>query len=75
MYERIKLLLSNNFHGSSITLWGCQKPGSDIITISRSQAIRARRKLCGIAGCTCGDVAGCRPQMIEDSNDNTLKVL
>lgn len=75
MYERIKLVLSNNFHNTETTIFGEEIINTNIITITRTQAIRARRKLCGVAGCTCGDVAGCRPQMVEDSQGARLRFL
>jgi hypothetical protein len=31
--------------------------------------------LCGISGCTCGDAAGCRPQMVEDQQDGWARLI
>lgn len=58
-----KQLLTNSFHNS--TAWVLPKhtteAGDDVrITLSQSQANRARRKLCGIRDCLCGGNAGQR---------------
>jgi hypothetical protein len=54
--------LTNDFHGTATTVrvavldFGMHQE----ITLTRPQMIRAERKLCGVAGCTCGMVAGIR---------------
>lgn len=47
--------LRNDFHGTEVTLRA--EPGQ---VLSLGQAARARRTLCGIAGCTCGNDLGMR---------------
>ena len=54
---RAKLI--NSFHGSETYV------KTDILgRLSHNQIKRAWRELCGIRGCTCGDVAGCRPLQV-----------
>lgn len=47
------LVLSNDFHRTSVRL-----RLADGYTITESQARRARRELCGVAGCKCGGIVG-----------------
>jgi hypothetical protein len=49
----MKVTLTNDFHGTSVTL--CL-PASGIM--SKWQMQRARKLLCGIAECTCGGEVG-----------------
>jgi hypothetical protein len=46
------ITLTNDFHGTSARV---RVEGS---TLTHRQALRARRKLCGIPTCTCGGYAG-----------------
>lgn len=54
----MKITLSNDFHNSSVVLdvpalsriWN----ETEVQTITKRQAAKARRALCGISGCTCG---------------------
>ena len=62
----MKITLSNEFHGTKINMVAKLANGGNAY-LTKSQVARARRALCGINGCTCGDAAGCRPQMVEDS--------
>jgi len=50
----MKLTLRNDFHNRTVIL-RCAD-----YRLSKQQVSRARRELCGIAGCTCGSVAGTR---------------
>lgn len=61
-YKKMIIRLTNDFHDSVTVLQAFSPVGSDAIYITRRQARRAWEDLCGIKGCTCGDVAGCRPQ-------------
>ena len=49
-----KITLTNDFHNTEVTL----NVKNGIITVG--QVKRARRVLCGISGCTCGDDLGAR---------------
>lgn len=63
-----QITLTNDFHHTSVRLVvDVDNCGHELL--SPSQVKRARRTLCGVAGCTCGDVAGCRPQQIEERQD------
>ncbi len=53
-------VLYNEYHATTATVrpaWGG--------TLSHEQVRRAWRKLCGVAGCTCGGPAGERPVGVE----------
>lgn len=52
--------ITNDFHNTDYYL----RVNQDNI-LTYTQIIRAKKHLCGIEGCTCGDVAGCRPAQIE----------
>ena len=71
--------LKNDFHNSAVTL-RCEVlahiHGEATIRPTATQIKRARKQLCGIAGCTCGSDCGTRgPQehngkrLIVDSSD------
>lgn len=49
-----RITLSNDFHNTEITLHVKDN------TISAGQVKKARRELCGISGCTCGNDLGMR---------------
>lgn len=66
MFKKCRIVLKNDFHNTSATVYGFFKEGSDAIYITKNQVKRLNSKLCGISNCTCGDVAGCRPSMVED---------
>jgi hypothetical protein len=55
-----KITLSNDFHSTEITLQIKESGGAAIGTLSAGQVKKARRALCGISGCTCGDDLGRR---------------
>ena len=59
--------LTNNFHNTSATV--LPKSDGAALYITPAQIRRVRSRLCGINGCTCGDVAGCRPRQVEDDPD------
>ncbi len=65
-YRKCRITLTNDFHNTKVSLHGFFKAGSDGIYITKRQAMKARKELCGIEGCTCGDFAGCRPEQVED---------
>lgn len=49
------ITLNNNFHGTAVRI--AAEPGQ---VLSLGQVARARRALCGISGCTCGNALGMR---------------
>jgi len=60
-YRKAKITLTNDYHNTETTIWARIPAGSDQILITPSQVKAARKKLCGITGCTCSDDAGTRP--------------
>ena len=60
------ITLTNDFHNTSVSLRP-KAARSGALYISAGQVRKARRTLCGISGCECGDAAGCRPAQVEDS--------
>ena len=69
-----RITLSNEFHNTKIEMVA-QLDGQGNVWLSKGQVVKARRALCGIEGCTCGDAAGCRPQMVEDQQDGSARLL
>lgn len=66
---KLKLTLSNNFHGTSVTLLARSEGKTDlnnygeeipIVDLSPGQVQRAKRTLCGISGCMCSGSLGLR---------------
>ena len=55
----MRVLLTNNFHGSA-TYLSPMPIGNGEYLVSHRAAKRAANALCGIAGCTCGDTFGAR---------------
>ena len=64
---RMTITLVNDFHGTEAVVlareiaphWECgHHVEHAIYGLTHRQVLRARRKLCGIAGCTCGGIAG-----------------
>ena len=53
------LTLTNSFHHTEARVRAFQNMDGAYY-LSPSQAKRARKKLCGIAECTCGDAVGAR---------------
>jgi len=74
--NRIKTKLTNSFHQTECFVMA-RKNGE----LSHNQVLNARRKLCGMSHCTCGDVAGCRPAQVEQVSqefyeaDNRYKLI
>jgi len=63
----MKITLTNDYHNTEITL------ASKGDYLSAGQVVKARRTLCGVSGCTCGDDLGRRGQQdneIEPLIDN-----
>jgi hypothetical protein len=54
------MILTNNFHNSETSVYAAPDG-----TVSLRQAKDAAKRLCGLSGCTCGDVAGTRPSQVE----------
>ncbi len=69
-----RVTLTNNFHNSStVVIATVLNHGPHFeITLTRSQMDRSQRRLCGIAGCTCGGPAGIRGR--QDIGGKTLIV-
>lgn len=63
-WQRYNVKLTNNFHNTETVVHAFSRAGSGAIFINRNQVNRAWKKLCGVKGCTCGDVAGCRPSQV-----------
>jgi hypothetical protein len=55
----MKITLRNDFHNTGTTLNAKEVAGGSYY-LSRSQVRKARRDLCGVAGCTCGGYIGQR---------------
>lgn len=66
MFKKCRLTFENDFHDTTATAYGFFKEGSDAIYITRRQVKRLHDALCGSPDCTCGDIAGCRPEMVAD---------
>ena len=52
------IVLSNDFHNTNIRLRA--RSGDTGLYLTPSQVKHAKRMLCGISDCTCGDTFGCR---------------
>ena len=68
-----KITLKNQFHGTEVTLNA--KETDNGYLISKSQGARAKRELCGIHTCTCGDELGQRNHgyyIVHQSNGDFL---
>jgi hypothetical protein len=62
------MTLTNDFHHTSAyVIPKVDVNGNEYIT--KAQIRKVRSKLCGMRGCTCGDVAGCSPQQVMDDPD------
>lgn len=59
--RNMRVKLTNNFHGSEITL--SVKLCNGEMLVSERQAKRARSKLCGTETCACGGIFGERPSL------------
>lgn len=69
-----KIKLCNEFHNTEITLIATVDARGNL-WLNKRQMTKARRALCGIKGCSCGDAAGCRPTMVEDQQDGSGRIL
>lgn len=69
-----KITLCNEFHNTEINLVAKIDACGNML-LSNGQVSKARRTLCGIDGCKCGDAAGCRPQMVEYQQNGSARVL
>lgn len=70
--------LVNDFHGTSVNVRcaGVQHIWNEVeITLSENQTKRAKKALCGIAGCTCSNAAGMRgAQTHHNYQGRTIKL-
>jgi len=74
------LSLRNEFHGTETHIRLSQFPTSSrhagLYRVTRQQALRAKRALCGIAGCVCGGAFGergtqpCPFEIINETYDH-----
>ena len=55
----MRMDIRNDFHNTEVTLVA-KSVYKGVWHLTRSQVNRARRVLCGVAGCTCGGVLGQR---------------
>lgn len=70
----IKITLTNDYHGSEATVKAVRQLNGSYC-ISRRAVLRARAKLCGIKGCTCGDYCGTRPRQTEPAYGGEARIL
>ena len=56
---RKKVTLRNNFHNTTSTVFAVDS------VISSSSLKRARKKLCGMGDCLCGDIRGPQDKIID----------
>lgn len=62
----MQIKITNSFHNSEAV---CRPAANGYLSLS--QVRRLRKKLCGIAGCTCGDCVGARPSVAEEEPDGS----
>ena len=65
--------LTNAFHGTEVRL-RVHPDNSGIAELTPAQVRRARATLCGIRGCTCGDVCGARPQQCDEIDRDRIAI-
>ena len=65
--HKTKITLENDFHGrtANVIAWDG--------VISASSIARAKHKLCGVSGCTCGGIRGA-PEL-EYDQDGSAKIM
>ncbi len=72
----MRITLTNDFHNSSIILYvptlSHIHNEIEVQSITKHQAAKARRKLCGIKGCTCGGAFGQRGR--QETNGKYLRL-
>lgn len=66
----MKTKLTNNYHNTE-----CNVIAKKDSTLTYNQIITARKKLCGIKDCTCGDVAGCRPCQVDEMHNGVYRLI
>lgn len=59
--KTVKMTLTNEFHGTSVTLSAKIHYGLALLTLSPWQVRKAKSTLCGIEGCSCSNELGQRP--------------
>lgn len=67
----IKIILQNTFHRSSCNL----RADEDGTSLTIHQVRRARRKLCGVKGCTCGGYLGERGPVYAMKGTNRVRAV
>lgn len=66
----MRIKLTNNFHNTVTHVY--TKDG----WLTRRQVRRAWNKLCGFAGCTCGDDTGSSPSVVVDVRaDRSIRII
>jgi len=49
-----KITLTNNFHGTEVTVYGKRSYNNWIWDLSKAQVTKITKALCGMAECSCG---------------------
>lgn len=70
-FQKAKITIENEFHGTKKTLWARIPAGRSDVLITREQARSCRHELCGIRECSCGDDVGARPRVCEGLDPNS----
>lgn len=65
----MKITLANNFHNTSTETTACVA-GEGRWWVSKAEAARVRKALCGVADCTCGGNLGERPALESVPDDD-----
>ena len=68
-YKRRQVKLTNDFHNTEANVLVEVESNE----IGYQQVNRARRLLCGMDDCSCGDAAGARPAQIEQISQGRTK--
>lgn len=71
LFQKAKITIGNEFHGTEKTLWARIPAGSDAVLITRGQAKACKEWLCGLRECNCGDGVGARPGVCAGINPNS----
>jgi len=64
-----QVILTNDFHQTEYTA-SARRCASGLV-LSKYQVKKAKRVLCGIEGCACGDSAGSRPAQVMVMQDGS----
>jgi hypothetical protein len=69
---KTKLTLTNDFHHTSVNVQATDAGAPGVSRLSKSQAAKCFKALCGVAGCTCGGELGERgmPHLHSEKHDD-----